>query len=93
MDKQRIFWGIIALLGICSPALGMLIGLVRYKKHGEEIRKRVDEDYKRAQERGGIHSLYYKDRGKRVFKLTFGTPLAVTFLIGLGLLCLAFNNL
>lgn len=93
MDKQRIIWGIVAIAGMCMPILGMLIGCIRYKKNGDAVRQKVKEDYKRAQEKGGIPSLYYKKEGQRVFKLTFGTPMLITFLLGLGLMGLAFFNL
>lgn len=36
----------------------------------------------------GYLSLFYKNRGKRVFALTFGIPMCLGFLIGFVVLCL-----
>lgn len=94
MGNSRIIWGIVAIAGgLLSPVVGIVIGLVRYKQKGEAIRQNVREDYERAQAKGGVHSLYYKNTGKRVFQLTFGMPILITFIIGLALMGIAFYNL
>lgn len=93
MEQQRMLWGMVAIVGMCMPAVGLLIGLIRYRRYGEEVKKRVKEDYDRAQERGGIHSLYYKHQDKRIFQMTFGIPAVVSLLAGLVLMYLAFCNL
>lgn len=93
MKEERIIWGIVAIVGMLSPVVGIYVGLIRYRKIGEKVRQRVDEEYRNAIETGGIKSLYYKDRGRRVFKRTYGLPITVGFIIGLALLCLAFYNL
>ena len=93
MEEERIIWGIVAIVGMLSPVVGIYIGLIRYRKNGEKVIQRVDEEYRNATEAGGIKSLYYKNKGRRIFKLTYGLPIAVGFIIGLALLCLAFYNL
>lgn len=91
MDTQRLLWGIVAIAGALAPCIGMLIGAVRYRKHGEKIKAKVNDEYKRAQEHGGIKSLYYKHTHKRIYAYTFGIPTVVGLLIGLILLELAFH--
>lgn len=93
MDYTRVFWGIVAIIGALGPSVGMIIGNIRYKRNGNEIRRKVKEEYKNAQEAGGIKSLYYKHEQKRVFSKTFGTPILIGLLVGLILLFVAFHNL
>ena len=47
----------IAFVILCLPMFGLLIGVRRNKKRGEEIRRQMDEEEKEAQERGGISPL------------------------------------
>ncbi|MGN0425031.1 MAG: hypothetical protein ACI4FY_06895 [Acetatifactor sp.] len=72
---------------LCLPMFGLLIGVRRNKKHGEEIKRKMEEEEKAAQERGGISSLYYKRSDKRTFKRIYGTPMIIGFLAALVLLC------
>ena len=41
----------IAFVILCLPMFGLLIGVRRNKKRGEEIRRQMDEEEKEAQER------------------------------------------
>lgn len=93
MEKQRLLWGVVAYIGMLLPVVGMVIGLIRYREYGKEVRERVEEEYHRAQERDGIQSLFYKHTGRRIFKLTFGEPILICFILGLLLMCIAFYNL
>lgn len=93
MDTNRILWGVVALSGIFGPIIGMVIGLIRYNRHNNEIRKKVKEERQKAQKAGGIKSLYYKHEYKRVFAKTFGLPMSIGLIIGLILMCVAFRNL
>lgn len=49
--------------------------------------------YLKAQEKGGIASLYYKHEGKQMFQRTFGLPILIGFVIGLGLMLFGFSRL
>lgn len=80
----------IAFVILCLPMFGLLIGVRRNKKRGEEIRRQMDEEEKEAQERGGISSLYYKRSDKRAFKRIYGLPMIIGFLAALVLLCVFF---
>lgn len=93
MDKQRMIWGLAAYLGMFLPLIGFVIGFFRYRKNKDDVRRKVENDYHKAQEKGGVHSLFYKHTGTRIFKKTFGTPVLICFILGLILLYLAFAHL
>lgn len=78
-DKQNILM-IFALLALCMPMIGCLFGLIRYKKHGKEIKEKMEKEYRQAQAKGGLSSLYYKRVNQRVFKRTFGLPMIYRFI-------------
>lgn len=40
MDTNGILWGVVALSGMFGPIIGMVIGLIRYNRHNNEIRKK-----------------------------------------------------
>jgi len=85
----------LAILLAISPAVCVLIGLVvgalRYKKHGEEVRKRVTEDYKEKRARGGINELLFKRPDKRIAFETFGIPIIISFVAGIILMLILFK--
>lgn len=93
MDNNRILWGIVAILGMLCPTIGIVIGSIKYKRDGSKIRKIVKEEYRNAQKVGGVKSLYYKHEHKRVFAKTFGVPTVVGLIVGLILMCIAFHNM
>lgn len=41
-DKQNILM-VFALLALCMPMIGCLFGLIRYKKHGKEIKEKMEK--------------------------------------------------
>lgn len=93
MNKIRLIYGLIAILGMFMPIVGIVIGAVRYSKTKDKVKELVHEEYKLGQEKGGIASLYYKHEGRRVFQKTFGMPILITFILGLLLLLIGFSGL
>lgn len=87
----------LAILLAISPficiAIGTMIGLIRYIKFGDEIRKRVEKDFAQKRERGGIHALYHKRPDKRVFYETFGIPMYIGLFAGLLVIFIIFQLL
>ena len=47
-DKQNILM-VFVLLALCMPMIGCLFGLIRYKKHGKEIKEKMEKQYRQAQ--------------------------------------------
>lgn len=93
MDGYRVFWGMVALAGPFGPIIGMIIGSIRYKKYGKEIKEKMKEERLNAQKAGGVKSLYYKHEHKRVFAKTYGIPMFVGLIVGLIVMSIAFHNL
>lgn len=88
---REILLTILAMIAMCMPMFGALIGLRKYRKHGEEIKRKMNTEYKAAQEKGGVSSLYYKHPEKRVFKKTFGLPMLIGLGVGMILLYITFK--
>lgn len=93
MKNARLIYGLICIIGMLMPMVGFIIGSVRYTKNKEKLKIMIHNEYKKAQERGGVASLYYKNEGKRLFSRTFGTPVLIGFTIGLILLIIGFFGL
>lgn len=91
MDDTRILWGAVAIAGMFCPIIGMVVGLFRYRKNKDKVIKEEREKREKAQEKGGIPSLFFKQYYKRVFFKTFGIPIYIGLLIGLVLMLLAFR--
>lgn len=91
-EKQNIL-KVFALLALCMPMIGCLFGLIRYKKHGKEIKEKMIKEYRQAQAKGGLSSLYYKRINQRVFKRTFGLPIIIGLFISIAMLCIIFTLL
>lgn len=91
MDDTRILWGAVAIAGMFCPIIGMVVGLFRYRKNKDKVIKEEREKREKAQEKGGIPSLFFKRDDKRVFARTYGIPIYIGLLIGLVLMLLAFR--
>lgn len=91
MDNTRILWGAVAIAGLFCPIIGMIVGLFRYRKNKDRLIKEEKEKRDKAQEKGGIPSLFFKRDYNRVFFKTFGIPMYIGLLIGLVLMLLAFR--
>lgn len=77
MNHTRMLYGMLCVFGMFMPMIGFLIGNIRYKRHKDKIKEALHTEYKKAQERGGMASLFYKHEGKRLFYRTFGTPVLI----------------
>ena len=72
----------IAILPALCMLVGLVVGTLRYVKYGEEIRQRVEEDFKEKRAEGGINELFFKRPDKRVAYETFGKPLFISLIAG-----------
>lgn len=81
----------IAISPVLCIVIGLLVGAIRYRKYGEEIRQRVEKEFEEKRARGGIHSLYHKRPDKRVVYETFGIPMGIGFLLGFVILLIIFK--
>ena len=88
---REMLLAMLAISAMCMPMFGALIGLRKYRKQKEEIERKMNAEYKAAQEKGGVASLYYKHPEKRVFKRTFGMPMIIGFVVGMILLYITFK--
>ena len=49
MNKIRLIYGFIAILGMFMPIVGIVIGAVRYSKTKDKVKELVHEEYKLGQ--------------------------------------------
>lgn len=91
MNERQLLLAICGVIAMCLVPIGILIGHRRYKKYGAQILEEMKQQEREAQEKGGIHSLYYKRPYKRVFARTYGTPILICMLIGLIILLIIFE--
>jgi hypothetical protein len=82
---------LIAISPVLCITIGLLVGMIRYRKYGDEIRKRVEKEFEKKRARGGIHSLYHKRPDKRVSYETYGIPLCIGFFAGFMMLLIIFK--
>ena len=61
MNKIRLIYGLIAILGMFMPIVGIVIGAVRYSKTKDKVKELVHEEYKLGQEKGGIDYIDHMD--------------------------------
>lgn len=80
---------IAALPGLCT-LIALVVGGIRYRKYGDEIRKRVEIDFANKRAQGGIHSYLHKRPDKRVAYETFGIPLCISFFVNMIILFVIF---
>ena len=93
MENKQIILALCAVFAFCMVPIGFLVGEHRYRKYGKQIKEKVEEEYRQAQEKGGTASLYYKRTDKRIFKQTFGLPVLIGFVVGLISLLIIFSLL
>lgn len=82
---------LISLLPVACIVIGLVIGALNYIKHGSEIRKRVEKEFREKRLEGGIKSLYYKRPDKRVAYETFGKPLFISFAVAIMIMAIIFS--
>ena len=82
---------ILAVLPAISIAIGLIVGMIRYRKNGDAIRKRVEKEFEEKRSKGGMNSLYYKRPDKRVVFETFGIPLIISVIIAVLIVFIIFN--
>lgn len=93
MDSTRAFAAVIAFTGLAMPILGMVTGCFRYHKMKDRLNDKFDTERKSAQEAGGVESLYYKHKHKRMTAATFGIPMMLGMFLGMILIGIAFSLL
>lgn len=82
---------LIAVLPVLCMVVSLVIGTLRYIKHGDEIKKRVTEDFREKRAEGGINELFFKRPDKRVAFETFGIPICIGLAVGLILIFIIFK--
>lgn len=80
---------LIAVIGMCLPMVGCLIGLRRYRKYGRQIME--DLEQRRKEEWAKGNTLFYKRNYRTVFRRTIGLPIVIGFIGGLIILYIVFK--
>jgi len=79
-------------LPVACIVIGLVIGTLNYIKHGSEIRKRIEEEFREKRLEGGIKSLYYKRPDRRVAYETFGKPLLISLAAAIIIMIIIFST-
>lgn len=90
---RKEFAMVLAYVPMFCILMGLLVGFIRYKKYGTQIRERVEKEFAEKRARGGIYSLFFKRPDKRVTYETFGIPICIGLFIGLLYVMLLFKLL
>jgi hypothetical protein len=80
---------LIAVIGMCLPMVGCLIGLRRYRKYGRQIMENLEQRRKEEWAKG--NTLFYKRNYRTVFRRTIGLPIVIGFIGGLIILYIVFK--
>lgn len=88
--KQSLLM-IAAVIGMCMPMIGCMIGVRRYKKYARQISEELERKRKEEWEKGGVHTLFYKRNYRTVFSRTFGLPMCIGLILGLIILYFVFK--
>lgn len=91
MITKQMILKLMMVSALCMPVAGCAVGLWRYQKYGEEIKKKLEEECRLAQEKGGIASLYHKRVRTRVFKRTIGLPICIGLFLAMAILGILFS--
>jgi hypothetical protein len=86
---RQIVLMIFAVIGMCMPMIGCLIGLRRYRKYGRQTMD--DLERRRKEEWAKGNTLFYKRNYRTVFSRTIGLPMVIGLLVGLVILCIVFK--
>lgn len=91
MNKE---WTLLmAFMPVAFELIGIIVGVLRYKKYGAKIRQQEEQKYKDAQAKGGLHTLFWKKPYKRVVVRTFGIPMLIGMAAGLVWIWILFQKL
>ena len=81
---------IIILLPILCIVIGFTVGLIRYKKYGDLIKKEIESDSMNRRKQGEEIRLFGKTPEKKVVFRTFGIPIFIGMIAGIIMMITAF---